>query len=114
MSDDHWVDDPTSVVVHNTWQTGPAGGRWKSAETLSGYKYAVAFDFNEQPVVADANSVIFLHDGGGATPGCVVVDRPTLVAIMRWLDPHTRPRSVLGVDARVCPSTSHHRTPAAA
>lgn len=113
MSDDHWVDDPTSVV-HNTWQTGPAGGRWKSAETLSGYEYAVAFDFNEQPVVADANSVIFLHDGGGATPGCVVVDRPTLVAIMRWLDPHTRPRIVLGVDARVCPSTSHHRTPAAA
>ena len=61
-SDDHWVDDPTSVA-HNTWPTGPAGGRWKSAETLSGYEYAVAFDFNEQPVVADGNSVIFLHDG---------------------------------------------------
>ncbi len=114
-SDDHWVDDPTSAV-YNTWQIGPSGGRWRSAETLSGYEYAIAFDFNQQPVVPDANSAIFLHEGGGATPGCIVVGRSTLVDIMRWLDPAARPRIVLGVDAtlpaHLAPPTLTTRSPA--
>jgi len=95
---DHWVDDPTSPL-YNTWQTGPASGRWASAENLVNYPYAVAFDFNQNPVVPDGNSAIFLHGGGGATPGCIEIDEADLVTIMRWLDPASRPRIVLGVSA---------------
>jgi L,D-peptidoglycan transpeptidase YkuD (ErfK/YbiS/YcfS/YnhG family) len=95
-SDDHWVDDPTSAV-YNTWQVGASAGRWQSAETLSSYSYAASFDFNQGPVIADGNSAIFLHGGGGATPGCVEIGTTNLLAVLRWLDPAAHPVIVLGV-----------------
>lgn len=61
-SADHWVDDPQSAL-YNTWQTGDAAGRWSSAEDLAEYELAVVFDFNQHPVVPNANSAIFLHAG---------------------------------------------------
>jgi L,D-peptidoglycan transpeptidase YkuD (ErfK/YbiS/YcfS/YnhG family) len=95
--DDHWVDDPTSPV-YNTWQRGSASGRWRSAENLSAYPYAAAFDFNQNPVVPNGNSAIFLHEGTAPTPGCIVVSRNDLLAVLRWLDPVAQPRIVIGVN----------------
>ena len=95
-SNDHWVDDSSSPV-YNTWRSGPAAGRWSSAEDLSNYGLAAAFDFNQDPVVAGGNSAIFLHAWSGATPGCVVVARSDLLAVARWLDPAAHPVIVLGV-----------------
>jgi L,D-peptidoglycan transpeptidase YkuD (ErfK/YbiS/YcfS/YnhG family) len=95
-TDDHWIDDPMSAV-YNTWQTGAAAGRWSSAENLSSYGYAVAFDFNQGPVVADGNSAIFFHGGGGPSPGCIEVNSTALVAFMKWLNPDAHPQIVLGV-----------------
>jgi L,D-peptidoglycan transpeptidase YkuD (ErfK/YbiS/YcfS/YnhG family) len=97
-ADDHWVDDPTSPV-YNTWQTGPANGRWDSAETLSNYAYAAAFDFNQSPVVPDANSAIFFHGGTAPSPGCIEVGADDLLAVLRWLTPAAHPVIVLGVGA---------------
>ncbi len=97
-ANDHWVDDPTSPE-YNTWQTGDAAGRWGSAETLSEYSYAIAFDFNQNPVVPNGNSAIFLHEGAGATPGCIEVSRDDLLSIMRFLSPEQNPAIVLGVQA---------------
>jgi L,D-peptidoglycan transpeptidase YkuD (ErfK/YbiS/YcfS/YnhG family) len=97
-NNDHWVDDPGSPL-YNTFQTGPAAGRWTSAETLSSYSYAAAFDFNQDPVVAGGNSAIFLHEGGGPTPGCIEVPRSDLLRLLRWLAPSAHPVIVLGVNA---------------
>ena len=94
--DDHWVDDSASPL-YNTWQTGPPGGRWASAETLSSYDLAAAFDFNQDPVVAGGNSAIFLHTGDGPTPGCIVMTPADVATVLRWLDPAAEPVIVLGV-----------------
>jgi L,D-peptidoglycan transpeptidase YkuD (ErfK/YbiS/YcfS/YnhG family) len=95
---DHWVDDPSSAV-YNTWQQGAADGRWHSAENLSVYPYAAAFDFNQNPVVPDGNSAIFLHQGAGPTPGCIEIDQADLLRVMRWLTSAARPQIVIGVNA---------------
>ena len=96
-SNDHWVDDPTSAV-YNTWQTGPANGRWNSAETLSSYHLAAAFDFNQQPVVPGGDSAIFLHSGTSATLGCVTLNSPNLQTILTWIDPTKKPQIIIGVN----------------
>jgi L,D-peptidoglycan transpeptidase YkuD (ErfK/YbiS/YcfS/YnhG family) len=95
---DFWVDDPTSAL-YNTWQHGAAAGRWTSAEELNGYSYAAAFDFNQNPVVPNGNSAIFLHEGGVPTAGCIAVDQASLLRLLRWLDPAAQPVIVLGVGA---------------
>ena len=95
--DDHWVDDPGSAY-YNTYEHGDGSGRWSSAETLSNYTSALAFDFNQNQVVRGANSAIFLHGGDEPTPGCIAIDDGDLAAIMRWLNPTAHPTILLGVN----------------
>ena len=95
---DHWVDDPSSPY-YNTWQTGPSAGRWQSAETLSNYRLAAAFDFNQDPVIAGGDSAIFLHSGTSATLGCVTVTSTDLTTLLTWIDPADAPQIVIGVAA---------------
>jgi L,D-peptidoglycan transpeptidase YkuD (ErfK/YbiS/YcfS/YnhG family) len=100
---DEWVSDSTSQY-YNTWQVGPANGRWSSSEKLwtftTAYAYAVVIDYNRFPVVPYRGDGIFLHvQTGSPTSGCVAIDRDDLVSIMRWLDPSTSPRIAIGTDA---------------
>jgi L,D-peptidoglycan transpeptidase YkuD (ErfK/YbiS/YcfS/YnhG family) len=94
--DDHWVDDPASDL-YNTYQQGDGDGRWDSAETLSNYPYALAFDFNQDPVVPGGNSAIFLHEGEDATLGCIAIDSDSFQSVLQWLSPDARPEIVIGV-----------------
>src|SRR3954469_14884733 len=92
-----WVDDPTSPL-YDTWQTGPAGGRWKSAERLhiSPYRRAISIATNPDHVPY-GGSAIFLHlPINDATEGCVTVDEDTLRWLLGWLDPAAQPRAVMG------------------
>jgi L,D-peptidoglycan transpeptidase YkuD (ErfK/YbiS/YcfS/YnhG family) len=100
---DEWVSDSTSPF-YNTWQVGPANGRWSSSEKLwtftTAYAYAVVIDYNRFPVVPYRGDGIFLHvQTGSPTSGCVAIDRGDLVSIMRWLDPSKSPRIAIGTDA---------------
>jgi L,D-peptidoglycan transpeptidase YkuD (ErfK/YbiS/YcfS/YnhG family) len=64
------------------------------------YNLAVAIDYNRFPVVQGAGSGVFLHVTRGVpTAGCVSIDAPDLVTIMRWLQPADHPRILIGVSS---------------
>ena len=96
---DLWVDDPESVF-YNTWQVGPARGRWKSAEPLyEYYTHAVVINYNTRERIPGMGSAVFLHvwDGpGNGTSGCVALDQQHLLEIIRWLDPLKNPLLIMG------------------
>ncbi|WP_344314215.1 L,D-transpeptidase family protein [Fodinicola feengrottensis] len=73
-----------------------------SAIMLSGqYQQSVVIDYNrppDAPVVAGLGSAIFFHiRTSGPTAGCIAVDKPVLVDIMRTLRPGDR--MVMGIAA---------------
>jgi L,D-peptidoglycan transpeptidase YkuD (ErfK/YbiS/YcfS/YnhG family) len=103
-SDDWWVEDNNSAY-YNQMRTASQGGfdmtlppsATNGSEQLithtTQYQYAVVIDFNRWPAVRYRGAGIFLHvNGSGSTAGCVSVPLPTMVAIMRWLDPAAHPR----------------------
>jgi L,D-peptidoglycan transpeptidase YkuD (ErfK/YbiS/YcfS/YnhG family) len=83
---DVWVDDPGSPD-YNLRETGPADGRWRSAESLEQpgpYDYAQVIGYNLSRTPG-RGSAIFLHvDTGGSTAGCVAVPAAELLSIFRW------------------------------
>jgi len=94
---DYWVDDPDSTY-YNTYQEGPANGRWNSAEDLYGvgepYKYFMVIEYNTENPVAGKGSAIFLHiwrDENSPTAGCTAVSEENIVKLMKWLDPSLSP-----------------------
>jgi L,D-peptidoglycan transpeptidase YkuD (ErfK/YbiS/YcfS/YnhG family) len=95
---DVWVDDPSSPL-YNTWQTDPANGRWSSAERLyqpAPYRYAAVIAYNTARTPGKG-SAIFMHVSlGHGTAGCVSVNEPTLVTLLRWLDPARAPVIAMG------------------
>ena len=85
----YWVDDPESKY-YNQWMESDAI-RWNSAEHLAdyptAYHYAVAINYNMNPVVPYAGSAIFLHcQTGSYTAGCVAVPKKDMITILHWLD----------------------------
>ncbi len=95
-----WIDDPGSAW-YNLWveEDEIPEPDWSSAERLSAYedsyRYAVALDFNSDPVVPGAGSAIFLHCGMQPTAGCVAVSTEDMAAILRWLDADASPIVVI-------------------
>lgn len=94
---DFWVDDENSPY-YNTYQKGPAGGRWNSAEDLyrigDPYKYFIVIEYNTENPVAGKGSAIFMHIWKGensSTSGCTAVSEENLLKIMKWLDPSSEP-----------------------
>lgn len=56
------------------------------------YDVIVVVGHNDDPVVPGAGSAVFLHcirPGGGATAGCVAVDRAVLIALLAYCDTGT-------------------------
>ncbi|MCP3764613.1 L,D-transpeptidase family protein [Domibacillus sp. A3M-37] len=98
----YWVDDPNSVD-YNKWiyYRGNPSSRWKSFERLNHelYKHAIVIRYNENPIVKNAGSAIFLHrwrTGSTPTAGCLALSESHLIVLMKWLDPDKSPKIVIG------------------
>jgi L,D-peptidoglycan transpeptidase YkuD (ErfK/YbiS/YcfS/YnhG family) len=93
---DCWVDDPDSPF-YNTWQTGPADGRWNSAEELKRvgdlYKYVALIHYNIPPVPGKGSAVFFhlWRDENTPTVGCTALAEADVLSVLRWLDPEKKP-----------------------
>lgn len=85
-SNDFWVDDPNSSL-YNTWQTGPANGRWNSAESMNvaPYNYGFVIGYNLDRIPGKG-SAIFFHVSSSYTAGCTGVSQSNMVSILKWLD----------------------------
>ena len=101
--DDWWVSDVASPRYNQYAQCAPGTCDFSepASENLAAagavYDYAVVIDYNRGGTPG-AGSAFFLHVTNGApTAGCVAIDRGSLVALMRWLDPGGRPLIALGV-----------------
>ncbi|WP_218938357.1 L,D-transpeptidase family protein [Modestobacter altitudinis] len=101
---DWWVSDTGSPLYNAPARCAPgtcpfderAGENLYAAGAV--YDNAVVIDYNRAPVVRGAGSAFFLHiSNGGATAGCVAVDRGVLQQLMRWLDPNAAPVISIGV-----------------
>jgi L,D-peptidoglycan transpeptidase YkuD (ErfK/YbiS/YcfS/YnhG family) len=96
-SNSRWVDDSDSAY-YNLWMQAPAAGRWDSAERMriTPYTYGMQIAYNRERTPGKG-SAIFLHlPTGGATAGCVAVDKATVIAALRWLNPSLHPVFVIG------------------
>lgn len=84
----YWVDD-TKSDLYNQWVESETIS-WNSAEHLieypESYKYAVAVNYNTDPVIPGSGSAIFLHCSNGTpTAGCVSVPENDMKFILEWL-----------------------------
>lgn len=72
---------------------------WNSSEKMRSveqYRRGAVVQYNDPPR-AGAGSCIFLHIWGGpghGTAGCTAMDAANLDEVLRWLDPHAKPRLV--------------------
>ena len=92
---DHWWDGDMKSPTYNTMQvckkeqcpfrTSPDSGT-ENLE-IPQYVHAVVMGVNKARVPGNGGA-FFLHaTDGGPTAGCVAIDDPTLVKIIRWLQP---------------------------
>ncbi|MEM1504328.1 L,D-transpeptidase family protein [Domibacillus sp. 8LH] len=98
----YWIDDPQSPD-YNKWiyYRGDPAARWKSFERLNHelYKHAIVIRYNENPIVKNAGSAIFIHrwrTGSTPTAGCLALSESHLLVLMKWLDPAKSPKIVIG------------------
>jgi L,D-peptidoglycan transpeptidase YkuD (ErfK/YbiS/YcfS/YnhG family) len=104
---DWWISQSGSL--YNTFQRCSSGcsfTRGSPNEHLyyetPYYNHAVVIDYNTSNsptgVRQGAGSAFFLHvTDGNATAGCVAISQTKLITLMRWLDPSTHPRMLIGV-----------------
>lgn len=103
---DWWNEDPRSPT-YNTFQHVRCGTRPPFRTTTPGlwqekraYHHFAVIEFNMRPVVPGRGSGIFLHaKTGSSTNGCVSLDLPRLIAVLKWLDPAKKPRIAIGTRA---------------
>jgi L,D-peptidoglycan transpeptidase YkuD (ErfK/YbiS/YcfS/YnhG family) len=103
---DWWNEDPRSPT-YNTFQHVRCGTRPPFRATTPGlwqekraYHHFAVIEFNMRPVVPGRGSGIFLHaKTGNSTNGCVSLDLPRLIAVLKWLDPAKKPRIAIGTPA---------------
>ena len=103
---DWWDEDPASPTYnrfrHVACGTKPPFGGASEALWMgaSAYRKFAVVEFNASPVVPGRGSAIFLHDDtGGPTNGCVSLPAAELDAVLRWLDPASRPQIAISVAA---------------
>ena len=88
----YWVDDANSKYYNQWVDITQVQKDWNSAENLSSfqtqYKYALALDYNTNPIVPGNGSAFFLHVGGnGPTAGCIAVSEQNMINILQKLKP---------------------------
>jgi L,D-peptidoglycan transpeptidase YkuD (ErfK/YbiS/YcfS/YnhG family) len=91
---DLWVDDPKSKHYNRWVKKGSTEQDWSSAEDLSketvAYKYAIAINYNTDPVVKGNGSAIFLHcSTNRPTAGCVSVPEEYMARLLKFIDTDT-------------------------
>ena len=99
-TNDFWVDDIKSRL-YNTWQTGPARGRWKSAEKMyiPQYNYGFVINYNTAKRVSGKGSGIFFHvwsRAGRGTAGCTATSQTNVIKTLKWLKPSKNPIIIEG------------------
>ena len=100
---DWWVSDVNSPQYNRYARCAPGTCPFneRAGENLGAagavYDNAVVIDYNRGGTPG-AGSAFFLHiSNGAATAGCVAIDRGSLAALMRWLDPNAVPQIAIGV-----------------
>ena len=105
---DFWNEDAASPT-YNSFQHVACGaeppfrhkGEAMWQQPLA-YPHLAVVEYNMHPVVRGKGSGIFLHaQTGGATNGCISLERATLVRVLRWLRPDAQPRIALGTPAEI-------------
>jgi L,D-peptidoglycan transpeptidase YkuD (ErfK/YbiS/YcfS/YnhG family) len=106
---DWWVEDVRSPL-YNRFHHVRCGTKPPfriTSEDMSrspvSYRYLAVIDYNTHPIVPGRGSGIFLHvsASGGSTLGCVSLQRPQLVTVLRWFEPAASPRIVIGTAAKI-------------
>jgi len=101
--DDWWVSQ--EGVDYNTHQVCSGGCSFTTGSPNTQlvsvkpeYDYAVVIDYNRFPAVPEAGSAFFLHVTTGVpTNGCVSVGLTDLIHLLRWLNPTSHPRILIGI-----------------
>jgi len=102
---DCWISDSRSPFYNRLVTATPCSSPNEDVYRIGAgaYRYAAITGYNMNPLVPGAGSAIFLHrlsyDSAGRTlptSGCVSMAEPDLLALLRWLDPATHPRIVMG------------------
>ena len=100
--EDWWVSDIASPLYDQHARCAPGSCPFEEAAgehlLFRGpvYDHAVVLDVNRTRTPG-AGSAFFLHvTDGRATAGCVAVDRGSLAALLRWLDPAATPLIAIG------------------
>ncbi|MGH4125062.1 MAG: L,D-transpeptidase family protein [Clostridium sp.] len=97
---DFWADDLNSPL-YNTWQEGPANGRWNSAEKMyiPQYNYGFVINYNTANIIPGKGSAIFFHvwsGSGQGTAGCIATAQYNVISILKWLNPSRHPVIIQG------------------
>jgi L,D-peptidoglycan transpeptidase YkuD (ErfK/YbiS/YcfS/YnhG family) len=98
---DYWIDDVSSSQ-YNQWVGfyGNPYSKWKSFEKLyiKPYRYAVAINYNVNPIVKGKGSAIFLHIRDSfavGSSGCVGVKEVDMMKILKWLNAAKHPLIII-------------------
>ncbi len=83
--DDGWCDDPTDTAYNRLIKTPFAAGHEKLWRHDNIYDIIVSLGYNDDPVVAEKGSAIFLHvakENYGSTAGCVALAEGDLLELL--------------------------------
>jgi L,D-peptidoglycan transpeptidase YkuD (ErfK/YbiS/YcfS/YnhG family) len=105
---DWWVEDPRSPF-YNRFKHVRCGSTPPfriTSEDMSrsptAYRHLAVIAYNRSPIVPGRGSGIFLHvSTGRPTLGCVSLPLPGLLAVLRGLDPKSKPLIVIGTRAEI-------------
>ena len=100
-----WWDEDVRSATYNTFRHVACGSRpafGGASEALwritPQYRYFAVIRYNARPVRPGRGSAIFVHvSAGRPTAGCVSIDEPRLVRMLRWLRPGSHPVVHLGI-----------------
>ncbi len=101
--DDGWCDDPASPDYNRPVRLPIVRSARVDARHAAScerlwrddglYDVLIVAGYNDDPVIAGAGSAIFVHvaaPGGGPTEGCVALEKPDLLRLLRELGPESR------------------------
>jgi L,D-peptidoglycan transpeptidase YkuD (ErfK/YbiS/YcfS/YnhG family) len=92
-SEDKFIDDPNHKD-YNTWVNGKTDAKSYESMLEKFYKMGVVVNYNMNPIIPGAGSAIFMHlrkAPNVSTAGCVSMDEPHLLALLKWLDKKQHP-----------------------
>jgi len=102
---DKFINDSSSPA-YNSWVVGSSVGsdvnnasgfeEMRNSKTL--YELGIIINYNMNPTIPNKGSAIFIHKWRSAnkyTDGCVAIDKPHLIELIKWLDKAMQPKIVI-------------------